>query len=191
MVKTNTIYTATTVADLIKKIKESRTMSSLYGTADEFPDELKKIKVLYHSSATAEPTPIILTSIFPFYTMLDIKIALYLALEKKEEAAPLFQSLLYNPLEFMSGETSSTRSQFYSIDYYWSDPLTKTFSSKCDHSEEKKIFLFNPFRYAKQDEKVLQDKKARFVHQTGELVNLDRVSQSRITYEDAILSQLE
>ena len=53
VVKTNTIHPATTVAELIKKIKESRTMNSLYGTADEFPDDLKKITVLYHSSLTA------------------------------------------------------------------------------------------------------------------------------------------
>ena len=191
VVKTNAIHPATTVADLIKKIKESRTMNSLYGSADDFPDDLKKITVFYHSSATADPVSLTLTSIFPFYTMLDIKIAIYSALEKREEAAPLFQSLLYNPLELGSGEESSARSQFYSTDYYWSDPLTKGSASKCTTVDEKKIFLFNPFRHGKQDEKVTQDKKSRFVHQTGEIVNLDRVSQSRLTYEDAILSLLE
>lgn len=187
MVKTNTIHPATTVAELIKKIKESRTMNSLFGV----PDDLRKITILYHSSATAEPLTLTLTSIFPFYTMLDIKVAIYTELEKREEAAPIFQSLLYNPLELGSGESSSSKSQFYSVDYYWSDPLTKGFSSKCEISEEKKIFLFNPFRHVKQEEKVTQDKKSRFVHQTGEIVNLERVSQSRLTYEDAILSLLD
>ncbi len=105
------------ITEMFKIIKSAQPVRSLYGK--DFPEKMKKIRIVYLSQRGEAREFVI--SIFPFSTLLDIKIAVYLYIknhheefgvaEDAEAASPIFQSILFN-IEELGIENASTKLGF-------------------------------------------------------------------------------
>ncbi len=176
------------IVKMFEIIKDPRAVRSLYGK--DFPDEMKKIKIVY-APPRGEPKQFEI-SVFPFSTILDIKIGIHEYVkehheefgftETAEEASPIFQSVLYSKLRTRTGEISTEleNTPYSSIDYFFTRVGTRS-----------EIFLPNPYIYLKQDNEASTKKKLQFITEEGEKQVLGIEFSSRVTYETEILKTIE
>lgn len=176
------------ITEIFKIILDPRAVRSLYGK--DFPDEMKKIKIVYAPPRGEKQQFEI--SVFPFSTMLDIKIGIHEYVknhheefgftETAEEASPIFQSLLYSKARTRSGEISTELETipYSAVDYFFTRVGTRS-----------EIFLPNPYTYMKQDTDAATKKKLQFITEEGEKQVLGIEFSSRVTYETEILKQIE
>jgi len=128
-----------------------------------------ELTVMLHTAPDVAPSPITLKNMFPFMTLQDIKIALYIELKKDDAAIPEFVYLCVHGSEpgktFIGGKTVP-------VDYTWYLP-----------GMPKGLSFMNqlPFQLA-EGKKAPDD---RFVDSNGERKIISLVNRERITIEDA------
>jgi hypothetical protein len=141
--------------------------STLGSFRDSMPSG--ELTVMLHTTPDAEPTSITLKNMFPFMTLQDIKIALYIELKKDEAAVPEFVYLSIHGSErgktFMGNKTAP-------VDYTWYLPSMTKGTSFMNHL---------PFQLA-QGKKAPDD---RFVDSNGERRLISLINRERITIEEA------
>jgi hypothetical protein len=148
-------------------LREFLNPSTLGSFRDSMPSG--ELTVMLHTAPDAAPTSITLKNMFPFMTLQDIKIALYIELKKDDAAIPEFVYLTLHGSSpgktYMGGVTTP-------VDYTWYTP----------GQPKANNFLNNlPFQAA-------VGKKApdsRFVDSNGERKLISLVNRERITIEDA------
>ena len=128
-----------------------------------------ELTVYLHTAPGAEPKELTLKNMFPFMTLQDIKIAIFLELKKDAAAIPEFVYLCVNGPEkgkkFLGGKTVP-------MDFTWNVPSAEPNTSF-------KNFL--PFELAAGSKPL----DARFVESSGERKIIGIVNRERITIEDA------
>jgi hypothetical protein len=135
--------------------------SALGSFRDSMPSG--ELTVYLHTAPGAEPKELTLKRMFPFMTLQDIKIALYIELKKAEEALPEFVYLCIH-------NKGAHRDKTTPIDFAWNQPNT-----------DLKMFNFSPFELAVGSKPV----DSRFVDSTGERKLVSIVARERITIEEA------
>jgi hypothetical protein len=132
-----------------------------------------QITVMLHTARGAEPREIILRDMFPFMTLQDIKLALYLALGKDDAAIPEFVYLATHGASpgktYMGGRTAP-------VDFTWDDP----------GAPKGAMYLnFPPFELAAGA--IVADK--RFVDDRGERRIIEPLRRERLTIEDSLFKR--
>ena len=140
--------------------------SSLTSFRDTLPSG--QIIVGLHTGATAPPREIILQNMFPFMTLQDLKIALYIKLGKEAWAAPESMYLCLHGtkdgLEYFGKKVSP-------VDFTWNPPGT---------SKKRPFLSPNPFEGVKSIDR-------RFVEANGDMRLVHRIQRERLTLEDMFL----
>ena len=128
-----------------------------------------ELTVFLHTVPGAEPKELTLKNMFPFMTLQDIKIAIYLELKKDSAAIPEFMYLCVHGSEkgkkFLGGRTVP-------IDFTWNLPNAEPNTSFKNHL---------PFELAAGSKPI----DSRFVESSGERKIIGIVNRERITIEDA------
>ena len=131
------------------------------------------IQVMLHTSADAEPRELILSNMFPFHTLQDIKLALYVALGKDDAAIPEFVYLATHGLRagktYLGGGNAP-------VDFSWNDPSLSADKLFLNHPPFKLVSGALPL-----------DK--RFVDPNGARRIIEPVRRERVTLEDAYLKR--
>ena len=134
--------------------------SSLTSFRDTLPSG--QIIVGLHTGATAPPREIILQNMFPFMTLQDLKIALYIKLGKEAWAAPESMYLCLHGtkdgLEYFGKKVSP-------VDFTWNPPGT---------SKKRPFLSPNPFEGVKSIDR-------RFVEANGDMRLVHRIQRERLT----------
>jgi hypothetical protein len=130
------------------------------------------IQVMLHTSKDAEPRELILSNLFPFHTLQDIKLALYVALGKDDVAIPEFVYLATHGARpgktYLGGRNAP-------VDFSWNDPGLAAGSPFLNYPPFELVSGPNP--------------DGRFVNATGERRILEPVRRERLTLEDAFLKR--
>lgn len=141
-------------------------------TLDTFRSSLPtgELTVRLITGASEAPRELVLTELFPFMTLQDIKLALYLHFQKAAWAAPeCIYLALHGPEE---GKTYIGR-QVAPVDFTWNLPTV---------SKSSPFLSPNPFTQAKAPAV-----DSRFVDSTGDRKIVGLVQRERLTLEDAFL----
>lgn len=148
-------------------VRELLYPSTLGSFRDSMPSG--ELTVFLHTAPGAEPKELTLKNMFPFMTLQDIKIAIYLELKKDSAAIPEFLYLCVHGSEkgkkFLGSKTAP-------IDFTWNLPNVEPNTSFKNHL---------PFELAGGSKPV----DARFVESSGERKIIGIVNRERITLEDA------
>jgi hypothetical protein len=131
------------------------------------------IQVMLHSAADAEPREVILHNLFPFHTLQDIKLALYVALGKDDAAIPEF---VYLATHGASPGKTYLGGRNVPVDFSWNDPGLSTGSPFLNHP---------PFKLVSGSLPV----DGRFVDPNGSRRILEPVRRERMTIEDAFIKR--
>ena len=120
-------------------------------------DPIKDLRVLVYESPTAEPTEIVLNSIYPFMTILDLKLAIYDRLKMDDRALPDFVFL---------GKRVLPGKRLTPVEFNWSLAATPT----------DPVALYPPFSLTTPD--------PRFVESSGTRIQNGRTQTDRVSLED-------
>lgn len=152
--------------DFIRDIFYPSTLGSFRGSMSS-----GELTVFLHTAPGDEPKELTLKNIFPFMTLQDIKVALFIELKKDSTAVPEYQYLSIHGSEpgkkFLGGKTVP-------IDFTWNLPTLEPNTSF-------KNFL--PFELAAGS----KPHDTRFVESSGDRKLIGIVNRERITIEDAFL----
>ena len=155
---------AEVIPEFIREIFYPSTLGSF---RDSMPSG--ELSIFLHTALGAEPTELVLKNMFPFMTLQDIKIAVYIQLKKELYALPDFQYLCIagsqKGKKFLGGKTAP-------IDYTWNLP-------NLEPNTSFKNFL--PFELAAGSKPL----DTRFVESSGErkiigIINREYHSQYRV-----------
>lgn len=149
-------------------IREIFYPSTLGSFRDSMPSG--ELTVMLHTAPGAEPKELILKNMFPFMTLQDVKIALFIELKKEHSALPEFVYLCIKGTQpgktFMGGKTAP-------VDYTWNVP---SFTGG-----DTRFYNTSAFELAGGSKPV----DSRFVESSGDRKLIGIVTRERITIEDA------
>lgn len=120
-------------------------------------DPIRDLRILLHESPTGPPTELLLNSIYPFMTILDLKLAIYDRLKMDDRALPDF---VFLAKRILPGKRLTP------VEFNWSLAATPTDA----------VALHEPFS--------LQAPDARFVESSGKRIQNGRTQTDRVTLED-------
>jgi hypothetical protein len=144
--------------EFIERLLNPEYKDSIYGTI-----ESGQLHILLYESAKSPPREHTLNGITPFMTLNDIKIAIYVAMDKKEIALPSHTFI---------GIPSVINKRFNPFEYGWSDPLEHT----------KSLVLMNPFELIKGNKP-----DTRFIEASGARRIMRIQNRDRMTFESSFL----
>jgi hypothetical protein len=152
-------------------LKEVLYPSALPSLREGLPDG--QIQVMLHTARGVEPRQIILSNMFPFMTLQDIKLALFLALKRDDAAIPEFVYLATHGARpgktYLGGRTAP-------VDFSWNDPAAATGAP---------FLNYPPFELAAG----ALPPDARFVDARGERRIIEPVRRERLSIEDSLLKR--
>jgi hypothetical protein len=120
-------------------------------------DFIRDLRVLLYESPTQEPTELTLNSIYPFMSILDLKLAIYDRLKMDDRALPDFVFL---------GKRILPGKKLTPVEFNWSMAATPT----------EAVSLYPPFSLTAPD--------PRFVESSGTRIPNGRTATDRVTLED-------
>lgn len=120
-------------------------------------DAIKDLQVLLYESPSQEPTPLTLNSIYPFMTILDLKLAIYDRLKMDDKALPDFVFL---------GKRVAPGKKLTPVEFNWSISSAPT----------EAVSLYPPFSLSAPD--------PRFAESSGARIQNGRTETDRVTLED-------
>jgi hypothetical protein len=144
--------------EFIERLLNPEYKDSIYGTI-----ESGQLHVLLYESANTPPREHKLNGITPFMTLNDIKIAVYIAMDKKEIALPDYTFI---------GVPSVFNKRFNPFEYGWSDPI--------EHN--KSLLLMNPIELIKAGKP-----DTRFIEASGARRIMRIQNRDRMTLESSFL----
>ena len=131
------------------------------------------IQVMLHTARGAEPQNITLINMFPFMTLQDVKLALYIALEQDDAAIPEFIYLATHGArpgkKYLGGRNAP-------VDFAWNEPGTATTSPFLNHPPFELVAGAIP-------------PDGRFVDPAGGRRIIEPVRRERLSIEDAFLKR--